>query len=102
MSKICKKTCGKCPKAFQKVVTNCAWSSWSKWSSCSKSCGKGWQKRSRSKLTIAQNGGKECAGKNKDKRSCNKEKCPGIYYNFTYSTFFTFCQVLFRISFDMR
>ena len=59
-------------------------SSWGHWSHCSKSCGGGSQIRSRNILRIAKYGGKKCNGSNKDKRVCNKRKCPGtsIYNNY--------------------
>jgi len=55
---------------------NCQWASWNSWQSCSKSCGGGTQKRTRSKLVVAQNGGNECNGSNNETRSCNTNNCP--------------------------
>ena len=50
-------------------------SAWSRWSSCTKSCGGGSQGRKRTVATIAKNGGKKCLGRKNEKRSCNKQKC---------------------------
>jgi len=56
---------------------NCQWDSWNSWQSCSKSCGGGTQKRTRSKLVVAQNGGNGCSnGSNNETRSCNTNNCP--------------------------
>ena len=57
---------------------NCQWSSWGRWSSCSKTCGNGVQQKKRTISTKAENGGKKCAGSNKATRSCNKGKCAGM------------------------
>ena len=56
---------------------DCKWSIWGQWTSCSKSCGVGKQTRKRTKATIADNGGKECAGPNNARRSCIIKKCRG-------------------------
>ena len=55
---------------------DCHWSKWGLWSKCSKSCGNGFSLRKRTKVTTAENGGKECVGKNTIRRSCNKRRCP--------------------------
>ena len=56
---------------------DCKWSAWGKWSLCSKSCGNGLQERNRTKATKAKHGGKECAGSNNERISCNNGNCPG-------------------------
>ena len=56
---------------------DCKWSTWSNWSSCSKTCGNGLQERKRTKPTRAENGGKECIGNNNETRSCNEGFCTG-------------------------
>ena len=63
---------------------NCQWSSWGKWSSCSKTCGgNGIKHRSRRIVKNAKHGGKKCVGIIREKISCNKKGCPGkIYQNY--------------------
>lgn len=55
---------------------DCKWSSFGEWSSCSKTCGDGYQSRQRSKLISAENGGRDCEGSSNDKQSCNLRNCP--------------------------
>ena len=59
------------------LPVDCKWSTWSNWSSCSKTCGNGLQERKRTKPTRAENGGKECIGNNNETRSCNEGFCTG-------------------------
>ena len=54
---------------------DCKWSSWGRWSSCSKSCGNGFQERKRTVIKYAKNGGKGCVGSNRARQSCNRGKC---------------------------
>ena len=58
---------------------NCQWASWGSWQSCSKTCGGGDQKRTRTKSVVAQYGGNECSGSYTSTQSCNTNKCPGTY-----------------------
>ena len=54
------------------------YSNWSSWSQCTKKCGRGTQKRSRScNNPRPQNGGKDCKklGPSKQIRYCNKQRC---------------------------
>ena len=56
------------------------WSSWSDWKSCSKSCGTGFEERSRSCTSPAPSyGGKPCDGEARESRWCNTHSCPGKY-----------------------
>ena len=51
------------------------WSSWSGWSSCSKSCGTGQKKKSRWIKTNAKNGGEPCQGSGTQIDACIKRRC---------------------------
>jgi hypothetical protein len=73
----CKKTCGRCIGSHNSHATEGNLCSWSKWSSCSKACGNGLQKRTRTIVISAKNGGKQCDGRSKGTRLCNNG-CKGI------------------------
>ncbi|XP_058951792.2 A disintegrin and metalloproteinase with thrombospondin motifs adt-1 isoform X1 [Pocillopora verrucosa] len=56
---------------------NGGWSLWSKWCECSKSCGSGWQHRTRTCTRPPPTyGGKLCSGLTKQSRHCNTRRCP--------------------------
>ena len=55
---------------------NCKWGSWSKFSSCSASCGGGSQLRTREISIPNSCGGVDCVGSSIDKRSCGEKCCP--------------------------
>ena len=55
---------------------DCIWSTWSDWTSCSKTCGQGSKNRRREVQTRAQNGGSQCQGLSRQNQSCNVRDCP--------------------------
>lgn len=57
------------------------YSTWSKWTECSKSCASGVQHRVRSCIA-PKNGGKPCQGPNTESRQCNTLSCPDFSCNF--------------------
>ncbi|XP_066944513.1 LOW QUALITY PROTEIN: netrin receptor UNC5B-like [Macrobrachium rosenbergii] len=64
--------------AVLKVFVNGAWASWSSWSSCSKRCGRGVQRRTRTCTSPApQNGGDACIGEAVQKADCSNI-CPAV------------------------
>ena len=74
------------------------WSYWGRWSSCSKSCGRGYEIRRRTIVKYARNGGKKCVGTRFSKRLCNRGRCPtGIsgYFVFTIHYGFIWSSKLF-------
>lgn len=56
---------------------NCFWRRWSRWGSCSKTCGGGIRRRSRQPYRQASCGGKECNQyPSTEERKCNTDPCP--------------------------
>ncbi|XP_067022326.1 uncharacterized protein [Acropora muricata] len=56
---------------------NGRWTTWRSWGSCSKTCGRGLQSRTRSCFPPPLHGGKDCIGRNMEVRTCNLRPCPG-------------------------
>jgi hemicentin len=54
---------------------DCSWNDWSPWGECSKTCGGGTTRRSRTS-NAAQNGGASCEGGPEDTGRCNTQDCP--------------------------
>ena len=60
------------------VVVNGAYTAFSEWSECTKSCGTGTQDRARTcTAPKPAHGGKGCSGTSKESRGCNTKLCPG-------------------------
>ncbi|XP_075615070.1 A disintegrin and metalloproteinase with thrombospondin motifs 14 isoform X5 [Balearica regulorum gibbericeps] len=60
-----------------------SWSSWSKFGSCSRTCGGGVRSRSRScDNPPPAYGGRHCPGATYEYQVCNAEECPGPYQDF--------------------
>ena len=58
------------------IATNGVWGSWTPYSSCSKSCGKGYKSRVREcNKPPPLGGGKPCVGHAKETVNCNKDSC---------------------------
>ncbi len=56
------------------VPVDCAVSSWSVWSPCTKSCGSGTKKRNRTITKQPANGGRSCPSLS-ETTSCNTQRC---------------------------
>jgi len=55
----------------------CKWSDWSTYGSCTSSCGSGQHSRTREKSVVAQNGGADCTGDDKETDACpDLPPCP--------------------------
>jgi len=55
---------------------DCQWSSWSKFSLCSKTCEAGTMSRTRTRTPEEANGGKPCTGDVEESNFCNTQGCP--------------------------
>eukprot|EP00930_Biecheleria_cincta_P099272 TRINITY_DN90909_c0_g1_i1.p1 TRINITY_DN90909_c0_g1~~TRINITY_DN90909_c0_g1_i1.p1 ORF type:complete len:1250 (-),score=93.25 TRINITY_DN90909_c0_g1_i1:232-3981(-) len=68
---------------FEETICNvelcpvdCEWGSWSDWSGCSKSCGRGQRIATRNVMQQMSAGGQVCKGSNSKVDSCNEWDCP--------------------------
>ena len=63
------------------VAVNGNWAVWGRWSVCSKTCGGGSMKRTRTCSNPApKHGGRKCQGSSQQYVSCNDQSCPtGTY-----------------------
>ncbi|XP_033639593.1 uncharacterized protein LOC117300041 isoform X3 [Asterias rubens] len=63
--------------AFGNCSKDCTWNLWSDWSSCTRSCGLGLERRTRS-YNPAEHGGRDCHNKNdtRETRPCSIKACP--------------------------
>ena len=63
---------------FVAVSVNGGWTPWGGWGKCSKTCGSGKQRRTRSCTNPPpSNGGRKCRGRAAHTRNCNNKSCPG-------------------------
>ena len=58
-------------------IVNCTWASWTTWGTCSATCGRGTQLRSRYVEYTAQNGGDPCSGESVESQACATTACGG-------------------------
>ena len=64
-------------KKYLILSVPCRWSSWGRWSSCSRSCGRGVKSRSRRIVRHARHGGRKCYGSSRVRSSCYRRRtCP--------------------------
>ena len=62
------------------VLVNGRWSAWISWGACSRTCGGGAQRRSRTCTNPPpRNGGAACSGGRFQTRQCNSIGCPGTF-----------------------
>lgn len=67
------------------ILVHGDWSAWSEWGDCSQSCGGGVQGRRRSCTNPPpSNGGRDCAEKSTEVRTCNLQGCPGDLISSTW------------------
>ena len=58
-------------------AVDCAWGSWNGWGQCTKTCGGGTQKRTRSVIQQSVFGGIPCPETASETNECNAKPCPG-------------------------
>ena len=56
-------------------TADCIWAAWEEWSTCTKSCGRGTQLRTRRVETHETDGGK-CSGESSEEQECGTSICP--------------------------
>ena len=63
------------------ILVDGEWSRWTEWTSCSRTCGIGEKKRSRTCTNPRPaNGGKDCPGAANETRECSNRICPGSWH----------------------
>ena len=77
--KIRNETCSSEPCSGNDILepVNCLWSRFGEWTACTKTCGGGERKSTRTMVQLALYGGKECKGNETKLESCNENPCPG-------------------------
>ena len=66
-------------------VVDCMVTPWSEWTSCTKTCGKSYQFKTRMVKREPENGGKACPPRLKKRNKCDVPKCEGKVSSFTGS-----------------
>ena len=62
------------------IAVDGQWSKWIDWSACSRTCGIGQKRRSRTCTDPPPaHGGKKCAGKADETKECSNRICPGWF-----------------------
>jgi len=64
------------PPIGMDIEIDCRVSAWSTWTTCSQSCGTGWQTKSREVLIHPSHGGKTCPKKMTRRKKCKPMPCP--------------------------
>ena len=68
------------PLLRQLNLVNCVWGSWQTWTSCTVTCGGGFQVRTRNIDTHEENSGTACSGATSEVQGCNTSGCvSGIF-----------------------
>ena len=68
------------PLLCQLNLVNCVWGSWQTWTSCTVTCGGGFQVRTRNIDTHEENSGTACSGASSELQGCNSAGCvSGIF-----------------------
>eukprot|EP00416_Gambierdiscus_australes_P025281 CAMPEP_0171058888 /NCGR_PEP_ID=MMETSP0766_2-20121228/2807_1 /TAXON_ID=439317 /ORGANISM="Gambierdiscus australes, Strain CAWD 149" /LENGTH=844 /DNA_ID=CAMNT_0011514241 /DNA_START=13 /DNA_END=2548 /DNA_ORIENTATION=- len=67
------------------TVVDCTLSEWGDWEACKKSCGGGWQARSRTLLVPGEHGGRLCQDSLEELQMCNTEACLEDHQDCKYS-----------------
>ena len=86
-------------------IVNGGYTEWSKWSSCSVTCGGGTIKRQRNCTNPSpQFGGKDCSGSGPElvTQQCNPQKCPGTVRFVIWVTFNLKIPVFWTVNEDSR
>ena len=67
------------------ILVDGGWDDWTKWATCSVTCGGGSQNRSRTCTNpVPQYGGADCVGAEGENQDCNTHNCPSmLIYNQT-------------------
>lgn len=74
------------------VPVNGNWGAWRPWSTCTKTCGGGVKRRTRTCSNPApKNGGRACTGSSAESQACNTSPCKGKRLQLLSSFFFRFC-----------
>ena len=60
------------------LSVDCQWGQWGRWTSCTQTCGVGFQTKTRRIKKHEQNGGRSCLGDKFKDRQCNANSCPGM------------------------